>query len=195
MKKKDFLNKRFSSKLELEKRFRELERLNPGQNEIWRGKNEEQVLHFDAKTRLIIVGTVIPSNVEFFYTGHNQLIYGYIDQAHPGSETNLKQLAKEGDVSSLKAKLHKLNILFLDIIDWCCSKNGDSSDRAIKGYTLDENALLELAKRKTSNKSLLIVAATRCADWILEDFGIKHKYHQLMNGGPKAPWLNILKNY
>ena len=162
-------------------------------NSIWperytkerKGINEESIAFLNDEVLLIIIGSAIPENIEFFYTGSNNKIYGWIDRQ---KNTNLKWYAISKDYKLLKEELKKLHIVFFDIADRCVNYMGSDSDDDILGYTVDDK-LFGIIK----NSNATIVAATGNANNYLNKVAkIKSELYSLMAYAKEMPWKILL---
>lgn len=189
MRREDFVKKNMT-KNELEAFYSKLEKDSPGKYELRAGLNKEMIGTLSNKTKLVIVGTAIPSGLSFFYMGQNNNIYKWIDDA---IGTRLGELKKRGDVGAIKSNLEALGIVFLDVADLCCNEIGNSEDNLIKGYVADSDSFLFLKRIKETNPNLRIIGVSRAAWFALKDlFDIGSEYIQLFYG-KKERWLNLFE--
>ena len=172
-----FLNKEVNSVEDLEKRFSD-------ELEIRQGKNEEKELSSD--TEILIVGTAIPPDIAYFFTGKDSWIYKVIDRKR---KTNLSELqaklnAPDGHLSSndcveeIKLILRQQKIDFLDITNLFLTKKNSRSDNDIVCYLVDYPRLKMVKDNQSHYKK--IIPITRKAEAILKRrLGITNaKYEQ-----------------
>ena len=153
--------------------------------------------------KILIVGTMIPDDLFYFYFGENNYIYSWIDEKR-GSDFNkrkekIMRLVKLGKEKEAKAelvlfinKLTEEKIAFVDLFDITVHKENSSADRDIRYYSID-HALFNTIKE---DKNLKIVAVSRLAECMLkEKLNIRKdvEYHQLFNGGSKAPYMALFE--
>ena len=138
--------------------------------EINEGKNELSTI--SEHTKLIIVGTYIPKELLYFYTGKTSYIYDAIDSVF-GTKTNYykKMLYKTTDSEIKKELIRKIieqlrttPIAFLDISRFVLIKKGSKSDKDIKGCVLDKTTFENIGK------NVKVIAVSELAKEIMMNF-------------------------
>lgn len=136
------------------------------------GFNEKTTLNND--TRLLIVGSAVPPDISYFYTGRFSYMYKWIDEVR---ETKLRRLQdninltrdsekKEKYVEEIRKILYEQRIAFLDIAHSFITKIGSRSDSHIKKYFFNRDDF----KCLYDNKDITIIAVTPNAKSALERF-------------------------
>lgn len=169
--------------------------------EIRKGKNELIIELLNERTKLVIVGTLIPAKLPFFYAGKSNYIYSWIDQATGNTHLNdfKKELAnnpadKKRIIKLIKDELKKIGVVFIDVIDEARIKEGSRRDEDISEYHLDINVLNRLKELSKTNTNMKIIAASRNAEAVLHSFNIeKVEYSTLMWNPRRDSWINIIK--
>ena len=137
--------------------------------EINGGKNH--LSKISNKTKLIIVGTYIPKELLFFYTGKTSFIYSAIDSMFDTHMNERKaQLYKEANLEKKKEIIEEISnqlsetpIAFLDLSLFVLIKKGSKSDKDIKGFVLDNESF------KKIDKSIKVIAVSELAKAILSE--------------------------
>ena len=162
--------------------------------EIHQGKNSETVSLLNESTKLVIIGSAIPIDLYFFYTGTNNHVYKWIDIV---KNTNLYSCALRKDVNTIKANMADLKIAFFDLINWCFNAKGSSKDADILAYTIDIEIFDKLKQLKTKLKDRIkVVSVTKAVKKALDDLGIENEYCQLFPCARSNPsWNNIEDNW
>ena len=173
----DFLSKEVNSVEDLKKHFSD-------DLEIRKGKNEEKELSPD--TEILIVGTAIPPDIAYFFTGKDSWIYKVIDRKR---KTNLSELqtrlnAPDGHlftndyVEEIKQILRQQKIDFLDITNLFLTTKKSHRDKDIVCYLVDYPRLKIV--KDNQNRYKKIIPITRKAEAVLKRrLGITNaKYEQ-----------------
>lgn len=154
------------------------------------------------KTKLIIVGTITPSDGTkrgYFYTAPRNHIYGYIDAA---LNTRLKEKKdKLGESSSdkrasivddIKEELIAHKIAFLDVMKYVIRIENNSEDKKISAYCLDYAAFgcIPTSATVICNSRL----AEKCYKRIREKICKEVRYRYLSQRcGKKETWINAIR--
>lgn len=113
----------------------------------------------NGNTKLVIVGTITPPDVPYFYCSKSNRIYGYLDNAFFG-KTRFKQIKesineetddsqKDAILSKLKSELTKHRISFLDVFLKVAQKEGKQKscrDSDFENTVLDHDAFTKISK-------------------------------------------------
>ncbi len=167
--------------------------------DLRKGKNNEIIDLLSNSTKLVIVGSAIPADIPFFYTGSNNHFYEWIDLIEG---TCLQKYAINKDISKIKIAMSDLKIIFLDLVDWCFSIKGSSKDIDILSYTIDLESFNRLKEFKEILKDdLKIISITEDVNKTLNALGIENEYHQFFPCPKRNPswrdientWIPILK--
>lgn len=154
------------------------------------------------KTKLIIVGTITPSDGTkrgYFYTAPRNRIYGYIDEA---LGTHLKEKKdKLGESSSdkkasivddIKEELIAHQVAFLDVMKYVVRSKNSSADKEISAYCLDCGAFdcVPTSAMVICNSKL----AEKCYTKIREKVCKEVKYQYLSQRcDKKEKWIKAIR--
>lgn len=185
------INRRFNSLSELQER---------AINGLEVFGNKNNLSSFDNETEILIVGTYIPHDLDYFYFGkYNHRIYGsIIDVVRKTSfdkkrKTILESNNKEEMIKRFIENLRNQKIAFLDLFEYTLINPELVSDKSIKGFVIDTKSF-EKVKKSIALK--LIVPISKDAKEILESIignDPRIEYHQLINGGTNAEWIDVFK--
>ncbi len=163
--------------------------------------NKNCLSSFDENTEIVIIGTYIPHNLDYFYFGKwNHRIYGsIIDVARNTDFENMRKLIinskdKDNLLNIFIQKLKDQKIAFLDLFEHTLINPKSTRDNSIVGFTIDSKSLEKIKNSKTLK---LIVPISKAAEEILRsEIGDNPKieYHQLINGGTNKEWIDLFKN-
>lgn len=164
--------------------------------------NKNELGGYDENTTLLVVGTMIPDALFYFYFGNSRMYGSLIDKAR-GTDFEKRRKSiiahlEAGEVeqavqerTTFISKLKEQRIAFLDLFDQALRKEDNCQDRNIRYYTIN-HALFERIKH---HKGLTIIAASKTAQAILkEKFGLDNsqmEYHQLFCGGTNQEWIEV----
>ena len=153
-------------------------------------------------TKIIIVGTMIPDGLLYFYFGEHSNIYLWIDEARKTSFNNAKErirlLKKAGheqkaekELNSFIKNLEKEGIAFVDTFDSAVHKEGSSRDKDICCYTINR-VFFESLK---VDQNIKIIAVSKLAQCILlEKLGFTNVEHiKLFFNAKKEPFIKCFK--
>ncbi len=173
--------------------------------ELAKGINRQS--SFDENTELLLVGSMIPQDIDYFYFGTGRNVYkNMIDPARGTSFEALKEAIKHAKPNSPEKKLLKeqfieglrqQRIAFLDLFDMAVMRKGDSKDDGIVAYTIDRQ-LFEIAAKQDPKRLTVIPLSYLVADILTNDLHlpkemVQYKY-QFFNGGPKdEAWAEIFR--
>ena len=180
----------------------QLEKLKTKVYGVFPSKNELSSL--DENTELLIVGTYIPQDIDYFYFGDKgkKLYERVIDVARKTDFESKKQRIigeKDNDCKQRLIKefvdgLKKQRIAFLDLFEYTLQRVGEVHDNTILACTLDKRFENEVKNHKSIK---WIVPISRLAeDILIHDLSIDDKrvdYHQLICGGSYEEWIEVFK--
>ena len=161
----NFLNKEVES-------VDDLERLFSDGLEIRKGKNEEKKLSSD--TEILIVGTAVPPDIAYFFTGKDSWLYKVIDKKRKTALSKLQDKLNSPDghliqndcVEEIKQILKREKIDFLDITNLFLTKKNSHSDNDIVAYSIDYSQLTFVKNNQNHYKR--IIPITRVAEAVLK---------------------------
>lgn len=163
--------------------------------------NKNNLTSFDNETEILIVGTYIPHNLDYFYFGNSRMYGSLIDFARKTHFEEMQQEiikadCKEQLIDKFVKELKKEKIAFLDLFEYTLINPNEVSDNRIKAFTLD----LKYFENITNSKKLkIIIPISKAASDILKTIigdDSRIKYHQLINGGTNKEWIEIFSgNY
>ena len=156
-------------------------------------ENENYVREVTDNIKLVIHGSARPNGIILPFTGSNNKIYGYIDEA---KGTKLKSLLN--NTTLLREELNKLGVVFLDVAQAFLIANGFCGDNDILAFEIDDDILVQLREAQNQNSNLVIVPATSNARHILNDvYRIKsYKLLSLVDRyrSHKDEWVELIRN-
>ena len=153
-------------------------------------------------TKIMIIGTMIPDGLAYFFFGKHSNIYAWIDEAR-GTHFNkakerINQLKMtshdqeaERELNAFIKSLEKEGIAFFDLFDVTIHKEGSSRDKDICWYII-ERSFFESLK---TNENVKIVTISKLAQCILVEKldVINAEYIKLFFNGKKEPFLKCFK--
>lgn len=156
------------------------------------GKNELSTLN--NTTEILVVGSLIPEGLFYYFTGKNKFLYECIDEARG---TNFCELVLNPDnLDKIQNLLTENKIAFIDTCKCALIKEHSNRDEDIEAFVFEDSIL----KYYNSNKGLRIYCISRDVEKILKLKGIKCEYHHFFRGGKgitkesrKSEWKNIFK--
>ena len=145
----------------------------------------------DANTMLAIIGSAMPSSVRFPYTGTNHNIYLWLELNNRAG-IQLMPCLSNRDYDDLIGRLHKLHVVFLDLVDSCLNVNNSGSDDDILCYTID-NEMVNKLKVLHLEKGKMISVSGAVSETLKEVLQIETDYCGLVRNPKKGDWFPRLQ--
>ena len=179
----------------------DLEQLKEPGYEIYGNLNHLSSLSKD--TKLIIVGSFVPSHLNYFYE-KNDYMYKRIDVSRDTKLETLRLKIKnkedlQNNISKMVLELKKQRIAFFDMCEFTLTKINSSKDPDIKAFVFDKR-IIDFIK---INPTVRVVAISRAVETTLKRFGIKKvEYYHFFVGGPgtnikdidNPNWIELFDN-
>lgn len=158
----------------------------------------------DRQTKIIIVGTMIPDNLYYFYFGNKRMFGSIIDYELTTNfnerRKNILSLLKNGEIEQASSKreefifkLKESGIAFADLFECSVHKKDSYKDRDIEGYIIDRKLFDKIRK----NNKIKIVAVSLSTFYLLIDkLGFdydKVDYLGLFSNSTNEEWRRIFK--
>ena len=154
------------------------------------------------KTKLIIVGTITPSDGTkrgYFYTAPRNRIYGYIDAALNTCLKEKKDKLSESSsdkkafiVDDIKEELIAHKIAFLDVMKYVIRPKNSSADKEIIAYSLDCGAFDCVPTSATIICNSILTE--KCYMEICTAIGKKENHLYLsQRRSPKEDWIKAIR--
>ena len=116
---------------------------------------------FDEQTRIIIVGTLIPPDLEYFFLNQPRM-YRRIDASRGTDLEHLQQNPK--NIAIIKDILKEQGIAFCDLCEMAVIPKKSTKDKDIKKFVFYE----PLAQFVSAHPKVLVVAISRFAEKVLK---------------------------
>ena len=148
--------------------------------------SKEDLSTFGGKTRLLIVGTITPSEGKFYYSNPkakantlDRLFYYFKDDGKEvlqyygcKSLSELREKLTNENTSKIKDFFKEKGVAFLDVIKEVLRPINSSSDKEFVRLTLDydnfKKVFDEIKRRKEDNKLLIIANSNDAQEWFGE---------------------------